>query len=118
MSPATHASDALHGEADAPPYGVRFRLRGGQCAAPASSSAPEIFNFRSGAGVTSASAASAGRARRLSIPFFLPRTPGRRRPGRRRLFSHSDLLRGLPQLIGEAGDECYTAGTGSSGKSS
>ncbi len=27
VHPASHASDSLHGEADAPPYGVRFRLR-------------------------------------------------------------------------------------------
>jgi serine/threonine-protein kinase len=27
VAPATHASDSLHGGADAPPYGVRFRLR-------------------------------------------------------------------------------------------
>ena len=27
VHPASHASDALHGGADAPPYGVRFRLR-------------------------------------------------------------------------------------------
>jgi hypothetical protein len=27
VAPASHASDSLHGEADAPPYGVRFRLR-------------------------------------------------------------------------------------------
>jgi hypothetical protein len=27
VHPATHASDALHGGPDAPPYGVRFRLR-------------------------------------------------------------------------------------------
>jgi hypothetical protein len=27
VPPASHASDALHGGPDAPPYGVRFRLR-------------------------------------------------------------------------------------------